>query len=148
LLKARIHEARDKLKDGELLKGFDFEDIDKNGLRNYQVLSKINKSFVDDLAIEWNPIFIQRQLAQRKKFNEIVEFEENKFKEWKKALFSKQNLMNQGIEQMRKEVKVLNEIVHDLQRPIVLKGVVSHSVEDECILDPPGSSSAVLIGVN
>jgi hypothetical protein len=38
--------------------------------------------------------------------------------------------MNQGIEQMRKEVKVLNEIVHDLQRPIVLKGVVSHSVED------------------
>lgn len=134
LLRTRINEAKEKLEEqDELIKDFDFDNIDSNGLRGYKILSKFNKSIVDDLVIEWNPIFVQKQLMQRKKFNEIVAFEEKKFKDWKKALFSKQNLLNEEIEELSTEVKRINEIVHQLQHPVIEEQTtpVSETIEPE-----------------
>ncbi|CCH45506.1 Septin-14 [Wickerhamomyces ciferrii] len=118
LAKTRIKQARDTLEDNESIKHLNFDDPDKNGLQNQKILSKFNKPFVDELVIEWSPIFIQQQLTQKKKFTQIVQFEEKKFKDWKKALFAKQSTFNGEIEEIHQQIKSLNNSITLLKHPI------------------------------
>ncbi|KAH3679786.1 hypothetical protein WICPIJ_008520 [Wickerhamomyces pijperi] len=94
----------------------DFDDPDKNGVDNVlKVLSKFNKPRVDDLVIEWSPLFIQKQFVQKKRLHEVVAFEEKKFKDWKRALFSKQTSFNDEIEQLHDQIKSIQATISKLK---------------------------------
>lgn len=108
LAKTRIKHAKDTVDADDSIKDLNFDDPDKNGLENYKILSKYAKNFVNDLVIEWSPVFIQKQLSQKKRFTEIVQYEERKFKDWKKALFAKQAAFNEEIEGLHGSIKALS----------------------------------------
>lgn len=115
LTKTRIKEAKENLSEDQSIKDLDYDDPDKNGLNNFKILSRFNKPYVDALVIEWSPIFLQRQLVQKKIFADVVQLEEKKFKQWKKALFLKQTAFNDEIEDLHGQIRALNMTIELLR---------------------------------
>lgn len=118
LTKTRIKLAKDGLENDDPLKELNFDEPEKNGIQNYKILSKYGREFVKELVVEWSPIFIQEQLNQKKIFTDVVQQEEKKFKEWKKALFNKQTSFNGEIEDLHIVIKNLNMSINQLKGPL------------------------------
>ncbi|SSD62065.1 related to Sporulation-regulated protein 3 [Saccharomycodes ludwigii] len=135
LLETRILQAKDSLinvsgvkkKDEEVInigitkKGLselDFDNLNSNKLDNYKCYYIFDKLYMDELVIEWSPIFIHKQWEAKQKFNEIVLLEEKKFKDWKKALFNRQTGFNIEIENLHKKVKLLQKNCQELEKNI------------------------------
>lgn len=119
LIETRINYAKDHVDevDNNKLMKFNFDDPDSNGINTQLLLTKFNKPIVDELVIEWSPMFLQKQQLQKRKFNEIILMEEKKFKDWKKALFAKQASFNDEIEKQHLLIKILNSSIDELERP-------------------------------
>jgi sporulation-regulated protein 3 len=117
LIKTRIKQAKEIFEDDEFLQGANYEYPDLNALNTCKILSKYNKNLVDELVIQWSPVFVQRQLIQKKRYNDIISHEEKKFKDWKRALFAKQASFNKEIEEIQLHIKSLSSAIHKLRKP-------------------------------
>lgn len=97
------------------------KNIDSNGLDKYKVYSVINKKFLEQQMIEWNPIFIHQQDLLKKSFDDSVVAQEKKFKDWKKTLFDKQSKFNDGIEILHNKVKNLQNQCIKVEQDVKLQ---------------------------
>lgn len=109
-----------------------FDEPDKNSVDDcFKVLSKYNKYKVDDLVIEWSPLFIQKQFSQKQRLQEVVAFEEKKFKDWKRALFAKQSSFNDEIEELHGQIKTLQACISHLKGHSILKNLDELEIKAE-----------------
>ncbi|EDO15561.1 hypothetical protein Kpol_1042p22 [Vanderwaltozyma polyspora DSM 70294] len=127
LLKTRILKARDicfsskpplvdisdELK--EFFKTLDYENCDNNGIKNYACYQLFNKKYIDELVLEWCQEYIHRQWEAKRRFNEIVNVEENKFQDWRKAILKRQEKFNNEINSIHKQIESLQIECHDLE---------------------------------
>lgn len=104
-----------------LLKSLNYENFDYNGLKNYACYQIFDKKFIDDLSIEWRQEFIFQQMETRKRFSEVVAFEEEKFKKWKVALQEKQDKLTGSLDSLRQSVESLQLECHALERRLINK---------------------------
>lgn len=116
LIKTRIKQLKEIFEGSELLAGVDFDELDNNAPDMCRILSKFNKPMVDELVIQWSPVFVQRQLIRKKWYNEMISHEEKRFKDWKRLLFAKQLSFNQEIDQIQTRIKQLSDDIHRLKR--------------------------------
>ncbi|CCF58997.1 hypothetical protein KAFR_0F04020 [Kazachstania africana CBS 2517] len=117
LLKTRILKSKKSFQDNEVT--LDFENVDANGLQNYKAYAIFNKSKMDNIMVEWCPKFIESQVKIKRKFNKVIDIEENKFMEWKKALIEKQTRFNNAIELMYKDIDLLKLECQELEYQVV-----------------------------
>lgn len=121
MLKTRILQAKDSLNASEptekivALKSLNYENPDENGLENYKCYQVYDKSYMDSMLIEWSPEYIHKQWEAKKRFKEVVNLEEKKFKDWKRALFDRQTSFNLEIEETHNKVKSMQKECHELE---------------------------------
>ncbi|AQZ11260.1 SPR3 (YGR059W) [Zygosaccharomyces parabailii] len=134
ILKTRILKARDLASEGCLLEEerralqeLDYEQADNNGLKNYACYEAFNKKEMDSLVTECSPEFVQKRLEARKKFNEVINLEDQKFQEWKKALQNKQLKFNQEIELLNQSIEDLQLECHELESQIMTTKAVQRT---------------------
>lgn len=125
ILKTRILKARDFINRSNIpselsseLEKLNYDQIDSNGLKNYLCYSVFGKKQMDLLVADWSPEFVQKRLESRKKFNEVVILEDQKFQEWKKALQNKQLKFNQELEYLSQSIESLQLECHNLESQI------------------------------
>lgn len=116
LIKTRIKQAKEAFANDEFLSGVDYDDPDLNALNTCKILSRYNKKMVDNLVIHWSPIFVQRQLILKKRYSDAIVLEEKKFKDWKRALFAKQENFNLEIETIQRQIKSLSSDIQLLKK--------------------------------
>lgn len=136
MLKTRILKARDSVinvadklisrEKEEILKCLDYENLDSNGLSNYACYEISNKQVMDSVVVDWCPEVIQKQWDSKKKFNEIVNLEDRKFQNWKKALIHKQTKFNEEIDMMHNRIEELQLECQDLEPQLI--ATKSHSL--------------------
>lgn len=139
MLKTRILKARDSVvnfadklissEKEEILKSLDYENLDSNGLKNYACYEISNKLMMDSIVVDWCPEVIQKQWDSKKKFNEIVNLEDRKFQNWKKALIHKQTKFNEEIDMMHNRIDELQLECHDLESQLI--ATKSHSLTEK-----------------
>lgn len=134
ILKTRILKSRDSIDNanvpGELrdkLQKLNYEQMDFNGLENYLCYSVFGKKDMDLLVADWSPEFIQKRLESRKKFNEVVSLEDQKFQEWKKVLQNKQLKSNQELELLSRNIDDLQLECHNLETQIMATNTAQHT---------------------
>lgn len=126
MLKTRILKARDRANDdglsdqlGHNLQELDYDRVDNNGLKNYACYAAFGKKEMDSLVAELSPEFVQKRWEAGKKFNEVINLEDQKFQEWKKALQNKQIKFNQEIESLNQSIEGLQLECHELESQIM-----------------------------
>lgn len=118
----------------ELFKGLDYENCDKNGLKNYACYQLFNKRYIDGLVSEWCQEYIHRQWESKRRFNEIVSLEEQKFQEWRKAILKKQERFNNEINMLHQQIEDLQLECHDLEsRSINMKSFTEKSINNSLV---------------
>ncbi|GAV52335.1 hypothetical protein ZYGR_0AG03260 [Zygosaccharomyces rouxii] len=134
ILKTRILKARDSVDEAHFpvelrdeLQKLNYDEMDSNGLKNYLCYSVFGKKNMDVLVAEWSPEFVQRRLEARKKFNEVITLEDQKFQEWKKALQNKQLKFNQELELLSRNIDDLQLECHNLETQIMAAKAVQHT---------------------
>ncbi|CCE61771.1 hypothetical protein TPHA_0B00990 [Tetrapisispora phaffii CBS 4417] len=91
----------------DILSTFDYEDFDKNGLKNYICYQIFDKNFIDSIVLEWSQEYVHKQWETKKKFNDVVALEETKFQDWRKAILQKQEQFNNEINSMHSKIERL-----------------------------------------
>ena len=115
------------------LANIDFVNPDLNSLDICKILCKFGKKQVDELVVQWSPIFVQKQLIMKKRYTEIITHEEKKFKDWKRALFAKQSAFNQEIDELQKQVAELSKDIHRLKGKEEVKAEAT--VEEDTVVE-------------
>ncbi|GMM32762.1 septin [Saccharomycopsis crataegensis] len=80
-----------------------------DGFESLLKMTKIRSEQIDEVASDYTSEFLHQQSIMKKKFAELVANQDMKFKEWKRALFEKQNEFNQEIEGLHKRSLQLQE---------------------------------------
>ncbi|CAR26355.1 hypothetical protein ZYGR_0H01640 [Zygosaccharomyces rouxii] len=134
ILKTRILKARDSIDNADFpvelrdeLQKLNYDELDLNGLKNYVCYSVFGKKDMDVLVVEWSPEFVQRRWESRKRFNEVITLEDQKFQEWKMALQNKQVKFNQELELLSRNIDDLQLECHDLETQIMAAKAVQRT---------------------
>lgn len=104
----------------ELLKekSLNFTDVERiDSDEAAKLLSIFAKEAVNDMVVQWSPRYILKQISNKKKYSEMISYEETKFKNWKRKLFEKQAHLNQDIEGLHKQIKSLQKEIEELEQP-------------------------------
>ncbi|GME93789.1 unnamed protein product [Ambrosiozyma monospora] len=79
-----------------------------------KLLNALSLKETEKELVEMNPAFLDLEKDMKKKFTGIVKGQNQKFKEWKKALFERQEKFNKDIEQVHKRLSGLQEEIKNM----------------------------------
>lgn len=133
LIRTRVKQAKEMFASDNSLANINFVNPDLNSLDICKILCKFGKKQVDELVVQWSPIFVQKQLIMKKRYTEIITHEEKKFKDWKRALFAKQSAFNQEIDELQKQVAELSKDIHRLKGKEEVKAEAT--VEEDTVVE-------------
>ena len=101
---------------------FNEDEYDQNGIYNNYCYQLFNKSYMDQIAVEWSTEFISKLLEFKRRFNEIMSMEDRKFQEWKGALLLKQSNFNKDIEALYKSIDIMKVHCQELEHDVLVGG--------------------------
>ncbi|ODV84234.1 hypothetical protein CANARDRAFT_201537 [[Candida] arabinofermentans NRRL YB-2248] len=78
------------------------------------LLNTLNLKETEKELVELNPAYLESEKTMKKKFTEIVQSQNQKFKDWKRALFERQDKFNKDIEQIHKRLLSLQDQIKSL----------------------------------
>lgn len=87
----------------------------KNSIEVLNILNQLSLKETEKEMVELNPSYLELEKQVKKKFTGIVHSQNQKFKDWKKALFEKQDKFNKDIEQVHNRLITLQEEVKDME---------------------------------
>ncbi|KAG7891580.1 hypothetical protein KL935_001492 [Ogataea polymorpha] len=74
-----------------------------------KMLNTLNLRETERELVEMNPAYLDSEKTMKKRFTEIVQAQNQKFKDWKRALFERQDKFNKDIEQIHKRLVALQD---------------------------------------
>lgn len=86
----------------------------KNSVEVLELLNRISLNETEKELVELNPSYLEMEKHVKKKFTGIVQLQNQKFKDWKRTLFEKQDKFNKDIEQVHHRLVALQENVKSL----------------------------------
>lgn len=87
----------------------------KDSIDVLNLLNKLSLKETEKEMVELNPSYLELEKQVKKKFTGIVHSQNQKFKDWKKALFEKQDKFNKDIEQVHNRLLTLQEEVKEME---------------------------------
>lgn len=86
----------------------------KSSIEILELLNRISLGETEKELVELNPAYLEMEKQVKKKFTGIVQLQNQKFKDWKRTLFEKQDKFNKDIEQVHHRMIALQENVKSL----------------------------------
>ena len=86
----------------------------KSSIEILELLNRISLNDTEKELVELNPAYLEMEKQVKKKFTGIVQLQNQKFKDWKRTLFEKQDKFNKDIEQVHHRMIALQESVKSL----------------------------------
>lgn len=87
----------------------------KGSIDVLNLLNKLSLQETEKELVELNPSYLELEKQVKKKFTGIVHSQNQKFKDWKRALFEKQDKFNKDIEQVHNRLLTLQGEVKDIE---------------------------------
>lgn len=87
----------------------------KTSIEIIEILNRISLTETEKELVELNPSYLEMEKQVKKKFTVIVQQQNQKFKDWKRTLFEKQDKFNKDIEQVHHRMISLQESIKSLE---------------------------------
>lgn len=87
----------------------------KDSISVLQILNRITLPETEKELVELNPSYLEMEKYVKKKFTVVVQQQNQKFKDWKRTLYEKQDKFNKDIEQVHQRLVNLQEHVKSLE---------------------------------
>lgn len=81
----------------------------KDSIEILRLLNRISLCETEKELVELHPIYLDLEKQVKKKFASIVQVQNQKFKDWKRTLYEKQDKFNKDIEQVHQRMVALQE---------------------------------------
>ena len=86
----------------------------KDSIDILKLLNRISLTETEKELVELNPAYLEMEKQAKKKFTGVVQTQNQKFKDWKRTLYDKQDKFNKDIEQVHQRLVALQDTVKSL----------------------------------
>ncbi|GMM45415.1 septin [Pichia kluyveri] len=87
---------------------------EKDSIEILDLLNRITITDTEKELVELNPSYLELEKQVKKKFTGVVQMQNQKFKDWKRTLYEKQDKFNKDIEQVHQRMVILQETVKSM----------------------------------
>lgn len=87
----------------------------KDSIDILKLLNKISLNETEKELVELNPAYLEMEKQVKKKFTGVVQSQNQKFKDWKRTLYDKQDKFNKDIEQVHQRLVALQDTVKSME---------------------------------